>query len=71
MIREVGIPIKQVLQTHKVITVVLPDADGSLAHHVRVATEAEADQGEIYKKLGVNPNVIKRKRVASKKAELQ
>lgn len=63
--------IKQVLQTHQVITVVLPDADGSLAHHVRVTTEAEADQGEIYKKLGVNPNVIKRKRVASKKAELQ
>lgn len=62
--------IKQVLQTHQVITVVLPDAEGSLVHHVRVATEAEADQGEIYKKLGVDPNVIKRKRVTSKKAEL-
>jgi hypothetical protein len=70
VIRGVGIPIKQVLQTHQVITVVLPDADGSLAHHVRVATEAEAEQGEIYKKLGVDPNVIKRKRVTSKKAEL-
>ena len=62
--------IKQVLQTHQVITVVLPDEEGSLVHHVRVATEAEADQGEIYKKLGVDPNVIKRKRVTSKKAEL-
>ena len=62
--------IKQVLQTHQVVTVVLPDADGSHVHHVRVATEAEADQGEIYKKLGVDPNAIKRKRVTFKKAEL-
>jgi len=52
--------IKQVLQTHQVVTVVLPDADGSHVHHVRVATEAEADQGEIYKKLGVDPHAIKR-----------
>ncbi|MFN3533738.1 MAG: hypothetical protein ACK41Q_14750, partial [Candidatus Brocadia sp.] len=39
--------IKQILQTHQVVTVVLPDADGIHVHHVRVATEVEAAQGEI------------------------
>ncbi|KAB2831894.1 MAG: hypothetical protein F9K48_11510 [Candidatus Brocadia sp.] len=31
--------IKQILQTHQVVTVVLPDADGIHVHHIRVATE--------------------------------
>ena len=62
--------IKQVLQTHQVVTVVLPDADGIHVHHVRVATEAEAGQSEIYKKLEIDPKGIKRKRVTFKKAEL-
>ncbi|OOP55570.1 MAG: hypothetical protein AYP45_14035, partial [Candidatus Brocadia carolinensis] len=53
--------IKQILQTHQVVTVVLPDADGIHVHHVRVATEVEAAQGEIYKKLGVDPQAIKKK----------
>ena len=62
--------IKQVLQTHQVVTVVLPDADGIHVHHVRVATEVEAGQSEIYKKLEIDPNGIKRKRITFKKAEL-
>lgn len=62
--------IKQILQTHQVVTVVLPDADGIHVHHVRVATEVEAAQGEIYKKLGIDPKEVKRKRVTFKKAEL-
>lgn len=62
--------IKQILQTHQVVTVVLPDADGIHVHHVRVATEVEAAQGEIYKKLGVDPHAIKRKRITFKKTAL-
>ncbi|OOP55415.1 MAG: hypothetical protein AYP45_07640, partial [Candidatus Brocadia carolinensis] len=62
--------IKQILQTHQVVTVVLPDADGIHVHHVRVATEVEATQGEIYKKLGVDPQAIKRKRITFKKTAL-
>ena len=62
--------IKQVLQTHQVVTVVLPDADGIHVHHVRVATEVEAGQSEIYKKLEIDPSGIKRKRITFKKAEL-
>ena len=52
------------------VTVVLPDADGIHVHPVRVATEVEAGQGEIYKKLEIDPKGIKRKRVTFKKAEL-
>ena len=41
---------KQILQTHQVITVVLPDADGTHVHHIRAATEPDAAQKEIYEK---------------------
>jgi len=62
--------INHVLQTHQVVTVVLPDADGIHVHHVRVATEVEAEQGEIYKKLEIDQKGLKKKRVTFKKAEL-
>ncbi len=62
--------IKQILGTHQVVTVVLPDADGQHVHHVRLATEPEAEQKEIYEKLRVNPRPITRKRITIKKEDL-
>ena len=42
--------VKQILQTHQVVTIVLPDADGTHVHHIRAATEPDAAQKEIYEK---------------------
>ena len=59
--------IKQILQTHQVVSVVLPDVDGEHVHHIRVATEPEGEQKKIYESLGVNPKPIKRQRLTIKK----
>lgn len=38
------INIKQILQTHQAVTIVLPDADGTKVHHILVETEPDAEQ---------------------------
>ncbi|NUO09933.1 MAG: hypothetical protein HUU08_14865 [Candidatus Brocadia sp.] len=62
--------IKGILQTHQVVTMVLPDADGTKVHHIRVAAEPDAEQKEIYEKLGINPKPIERKVFTIKKEHL-
>ncbi|MDN3510889.1 MAG: hypothetical protein NG784_06250 [Candidatus Jettenia sp.] len=68
--QKVGIPYKGILHTHQVVTMVLPDADGTQVHHIRVATEPDAEQKEIYEKLGMNPKPIERKVFTIKKEHL-
>lgn len=53
--------IRSILETHQVVTVILPDRDGIHTHHIRVATEPNSEQKEIYKKLSVEAKPIKRK----------
>lgn len=62
--------IKQIVQTHQVLTIVLPDADGTKVHHIRVATEPDTEQKEVYEKLGINPKPIERKVLTIKKEHL-
>ncbi|MFN3396660.1 MAG: hypothetical protein ACK4Z9_07715 [Thermodesulfovibrionales bacterium] len=49
---------------------VLPDRDGIHTHHIRVATEPNNEQKEIYRKLSVNDKPIKRKVIKIKEVEL-
>jgi transposase len=62
--------IKQILQSHQAVTVVLPDVDNKHVHHVRLATKPDSEQKEIYDRLGIKMTSIKRKRITIKKAEL-
>jgi len=62
--------IKQALMTHQMVTVVLPDADGKHIHHLRIATDPDAEQVKIYETFGMNPRPIKRRHTKIKKADL-
>lgn len=52
------------------MTIVLPDANGTKVHHIRVATEPDAEQKAIYEKLGINPKPTGRKVLTIKKEHL-
>lgn len=45
--------IKQILQSHQAVTVVMPDVDNKHIHHVRLSTKPNAEQKEIYDRLGI------------------
>jgi len=53
--------IKQELETHRVLTIQLPDAEGKV-HHLRLATNPTALQKDIYEKLGLDSKPLPPKR---------
>lgn len=48
----------------------MPDVDNKHVHHVRLSTKPDAEQKEIYDRLGIKKTTIKRKRITIKKADL-
>ena len=55
--------IRRLLETHSYSTLIVPHGDGSI-HHLRKAGRAEAQQQEIYRKLGIDTsNLHKSKRI--------
>lgn len=54
-----------VLSTHQVSTIVMPSTTG-LVHHIRIVSSPEPEHIEIYKRLGLNPYPIVKKRYVAK-----
>ena len=52
--------IRKELETHRSMTIKLPDANGSI-HHLRVATTPTAEQKQLYRKLGLNGKPLRLK----------
>lgn len=53
--------VNEELETHRVLTVEVPDGQGRL-HHIRVATRPTVEQKEIYRMLGLSPLPLPTKR---------
>lgn len=60
--------IKQILQTHQVVSATLLDPEGEQTHHLSVATEPSPEQKEIYRKLGITVPPIQQKKITLKTA---
>lgn len=54
--------LKEILISHQIVTVTMPDIDGKV-HHLRLPTEADAEQQEIYKTLGIKDKPIKQRHI--------
>jgi hypothetical protein len=58
--------IRQTLRTHQVCTIVLPTTNGKVLT-IRKASKPEPDHIELYKLLGISPEIIPHKKTWSSK----
>jgi len=54
--------LREILISHQMVTLTMPDIDGRV-HHLRLPTETDAEQQEIYKRLGIKNKPIKQRHI--------